>query len=56
MIVKKLGSYTDDPEAHTTQMYAANVRTAHWTKIAPNVPPQGIVERLRMLIEEDAGN
>ena len=55
-IVKKLGSYTDDPEAHTTQMLAANVRTAHWTKIAPNVPPQGVVERLKMLIEEDAGN
>ena len=55
-IVKKLGSYTDDPEAHTTQMLAANVRTAHWTKIAPNVPPKGIVERLNMLIEEDAGN
>jgi cytochrome oxidase Cu insertion factor (SCO1/SenC/PrrC family) len=55
-IVKKLGSYTDDPEAHTTQMLAANVRTAHWTKIAPNVPPQGVVERLKTLIEEDAGN
>lgn len=53
-IVKKLGSYTDDPETHTTQTLAANVRTAHWTKIAPNVPPQGIVERLRMLVEEDA--
>lgn len=55
-IVKKLGSFTDDPETHTTQMLAANVRTAHWTKIAPNVPPQGVVERLRLLIEEDAAN
>ena len=55
-IVKKLGSYTDDPETHTTQMLAANLRTAHWTKIAPNVPPQGVVERLKMLIEEDAAN
>ena len=55
-IVKKLGSYTDDPEAHTTQMLAANIRTAHWTKIAPNVPPKGVVERLKMLIEEDAGD
>jgi cytochrome oxidase Cu insertion factor (SCO1/SenC/PrrC family) len=53
-IVTKLGSYTDDPETHTTQTLAANVRTAHWTRIAPNVPPQGIVERLRMLAEEDA--
>jgi cytochrome oxidase Cu insertion factor (SCO1/SenC/PrrC family) len=52
-IVGKLGSYTDDPET-TTQTLAANVRTAHWTRIAPNVPPQGMVERLRMLIEEDA--
>ena len=55
-IVKKLGSYTDDPEAHTTQMLAANVRTAHWIKIAPNIPPQGVVERLRLLIEEDASD
>lgn len=53
-IVKKLGQYTDDVEAHSTLLIAANVRTAHWTKIPPNVPPNGIVERLRMLIEEDA--
>lgn len=55
-IVKKLGSYTDDVEAHTTMVLAANVRTAHWTKIPPNVPPNGIVERLRLLAEEDAAN
>jgi len=54
--VKKLGSYTDDVEAHTTMVLAANVRTAHWTKIPPNVPPNGIVERLRLLAEEDAAN
>ena len=52
-IVKKLGQYTDDVEAHSTLLLAANVRTAHWTKIPPNVPPNGIVERLRGLIEED---
>jgi cytochrome oxidase Cu insertion factor (SCO1/SenC/PrrC family) len=53
-IVKRLGQYTDNVEAHSTLLIAANVRTAHWTKIPPNVPPNGIVERLRMLIEEDA--
>ena len=53
-IVKRLGQYTDDVEAHSTLMLAANVRTAHWIKIPPNVPPNGAVERLRMLIEEDA--
>lgn len=53
-IVKRLGQYNDNVEAHSTLLIAANVRTAHWTKIPPNVPPNGIVERLRMLIEEDA--
>ena len=55
-IVKKLGQYTDDVEAHSTLLIAANVRTAHWTKIPPNVPPNGVAERLRLLIEEDAAD
>ena len=54
LITKKLGSYTVELEAHTTTLIAANVRYAHWTKIAPNVPPRGVVERLRMLVEENA--
>ena len=54
LITNKLGSYTDELEAHTTTLIAANVREAHWTKIAPNVPPRGVVERLRMLVEENA--
>jgi len=29
---------------------------ADGTKIPPNVPPNGVVERLRMLVEEDAAN
>jgi len=55
-IVKRLGQYNDDVEAHSTLLLAANVRTAHWTKIPPNVPPNGVVERLRLLAEEDAPN
>lgn len=55
-IVKRLGQYTDDVEAHSTLLIAANVHTAHWTKIPPNVPPNGVVERLRLLIEEDAAD
>jgi cytochrome oxidase Cu insertion factor (SCO1/SenC/PrrC family) len=39
-ITKRLGSYTDDPEMHTTTLLAANVPNAHWTKIEPNVPPK----------------
>lgn len=55
-IVKRLGQYNDDVEAHSTLLIAANVRTAHWTKIPPNVPPNGVVERLRLLIEEDSAD
>jgi len=54
-IVKKLGQYSDEVEAHSTLLLAANVRTAHWTKIPPNVPPNGVAQRLRVLVEEDAG-
>jgi cytochrome oxidase Cu insertion factor (SCO1/SenC/PrrC family) len=53
-ITKRLGSYTDDPEMHTTTLLAANVPKAHWTKIEPNVPPNGVVARLRLLVEENA--
>jgi protein SCO1/2 len=53
-ITKRLGSYTDDPEMHTTTLLAANVPNAHWTRIEPNVPPNGVVARLRMLAEENA--
>jgi len=53
-VTQRLGSYTDDPEAHTTTLLAANVPNAHWTKIEPNVPPNGVVARLRLLVEEDA--
>ena len=55
-IVKKLGQYNDNVEAHSTLLIAANVRTAHWTKIAPNIPPNGVVDQLRGLIEEDAAD
>ena len=53
-ITKRLGSYTDDPEMHTTTLLAANVPNAHWTKIPPNVPPNGVVARLRLLVEDNA--
>jgi hypothetical protein len=54
LVTKKLGTYTDELEAHTTMLIAANVRESHWTKIAPNVPPNGVAERLRLLVEDNA--
>jgi hypothetical protein len=33
-------------------MIAGNVRTRHWTMVLPMVPPQGIAQQLRGLVEE----
>jgi protein SCO1/2 len=54
LVTKKLGTYTDELEAHTTMLIAANVSESHWTKIKPNVPPNGVAERLRLLVEDNA--
>jgi cytochrome oxidase Cu insertion factor (SCO1/SenC/PrrC family) len=51
-IVKRLGQYTDEIEAHSTLMLAANTRTRHWTRVMPMVPPAGIAEQMRALAEE----
>jgi hypothetical protein len=53
--VSRLGQYTEDLEAHSTLLLAANVAEAHWTKIPPNVPPNGVVERLKMLAGDGLG-
>ena len=52
-IIKRLGQYTDDVEAHSTLMLAGNVRAAHWLKIAPTDPPVGIEEKLRLLLKDN---
>ena len=54
-VVSRLGQYTEDLEAHSTLLIAANVPEAHWTKIPPTVPPAGVVERLKTLAGEEFG-
>ncbi len=49
-IIKRLGQYTDDVEAHSTMMLAGNVSAAHWMKILPHEQPPAIAEKLRLLI------
>jgi len=50
-IVKKLGQHSDEVEAHSTLMLAANVGQKHWKKVPPMVPPPGIAAILRELVE-----
>jgi cytochrome oxidase Cu insertion factor (SCO1/SenC/PrrC family) len=48
-IVKRLGQYNDEVDAHSTLLIAGNVKEKHWAKIPPTVPPPGIAMRLRDL-------
>lgn len=52
-IIKRLGQYTDDIEAHSTMMLAGNVNAAHWIKILPHEQPPAIAEKLQLLIRGD---
>ncbi|MDH4108003.1 MAG: SCO family protein [Gammaproteobacteria bacterium] len=49
-IIKRLGQFTDDVEAHSTMMLAGNVNAAHWIKIQPYEQPPQITEKIRLLL------
>lgn len=54
-IVKRLGQYTKEIEAHSTLMLAGNTKTRHWTRVLPMAPPEGVAQQLRALAEESPG-
>jgi len=54
-IIQKLGQWTPDIESHTTLMLAGNTITRHWTRVLPMVPPEGIAQQMRALVEETPG-
>jgi cytochrome oxidase Cu insertion factor (SCO1/SenC/PrrC family) len=51
-IIKRLGQFSPQAEAHSTLMIAGNVRTRHWIKIMPMTPVPGIVVKLQTLASE----
>lgn len=54
-IIRKLGQYTPDVEAHTTLMLAGNTMTRHWTRVMPMLTPPDIAQKMRELVEETPG-
>jgi len=52
-IIKRLGQYSDDVEAHSTMMLAGNVNAAHWIKIQPYEQPPAITEKLQGLLRDN---
>lgn len=49
-VVRRLGQWSADIEAHSTLVLAGNVNERHWTKIVPHATPLQISEKLRMLV------
>lgn len=54
-IIRKLGQYSPDIEAHTTLMLAGNTKTRHWTRVMPMLTPPDIAQKMRDLVEETPG-
>lgn len=52
-VVKRLGQYSPDVEAHSTLLLAGNVRNRHWMKIPPNTPAPAIATKLGVLVAEE---
>jgi len=48
-ILKKLGQFSEEREAHSTLLIAGNVPQKRWSKIRPEAPAAAIAERLRAL-------
>ena len=48
-ILKKLGQFAEEKEAHSTLLIAGNVPAKRWSKMRPASPPTALAERLRAL-------
>ena len=48
-VIKKIGLYTPKFEQHKAMILLGNTKTGHWQKVAPNVPYQSIVLKLKEL-------
>lgn len=53
LVVKRLGEWVDDKEAHSTEFIVGNARTRHWMKVRPDAPPTVTALKLKALLEED---
>lgn len=50
-ILKKLGQFNEEVQAHSTLLIAGNVPAKRWTKIRPEAPPPAVAERVRVLLD-----
>lgn len=55
LVLKKLGQFSEEVEAHSTLFIAGNVPAKRWSKVRPDAPPQAIASRLNELVGAGAG-
>jgi cytochrome oxidase Cu insertion factor (SCO1/SenC/PrrC family) len=55
-ITYRLGHTTEQIDMHNTHYMIGNVNIERWSKLAPNLPPEAIVLRLRQMAEHSAAN
>ncbi|WP_157991438.1 SCO family protein [Caldimonas tepidiphila] len=53
-VLRRLGGHTDTLESHNTALLAGNLRTGHWRRLQPNLPPAVIAAHLRLLAGDGA--
>ncbi len=53
-ILKKLGQWSPDVEAHSTQLIAWNFNTDKGRKMLPNVPPESIAAQIKLLASDES--
>jgi cytochrome oxidase Cu insertion factor (SCO1/SenC/PrrC family) len=53
-ILKRLGQFSEEVEAHSTLLIAGNVAAKRWSKIRPDAPAAAIAERLTALARSTA--
>ncbi len=49
-VVKKLGSWTPEPQTHSTAFIIGSTRQGRWKKVRPDAPPKIVAEELRHLV------
>ena len=55
IITYRLGQTSSQIETHTPYIMLGNVKIARWTKMLPNVPPEAIADRARLMATYSAG-
>jgi cytochrome oxidase Cu insertion factor (SCO1/SenC/PrrC family) len=49
-VVKRLGSWTEDIESHSTAIIIGSAQQGKWKKVRPDAPPKIVAEELRHLV------